>query len=186
LTSIVIPNSVTSIGYRVFIECTNLTSITVDNANANYSSLDGVLFNKNKTTLILFPGGKGGSYTTIPNSVTSIGGYAFIGCTNLTSVVIPNSVTSIGDNAFRECTNLTSIAIPNSVTIIGYNAFYLCANLPSIAIPTSVTTIGNDAFLSSGLLTVTIANNQVISGTLFASPASGVFFFGRTVATFPF
>jgi hypothetical protein len=170
----------------VFIECTNLTSITVDNANANYSSLDGVLFNKNQTTLITFPGGKGGSYTTIPNSVTSIGDYAFNQCTNLTSVVIPNSVTSIGDSAFRECTNLTSVVIGNSVTIIGYNAFYLCANLTSIAIPTSVTTIGNGAFLSSGLLTVTIANNQVISGTSFASPTDnppGVAFFGKTVAT---
>jgi hypothetical protein len=143
----------------VFIECTNLTSITVDNANANYSSLDGVLFNKNKTTLILFPGGKGGSYTTIPNSVTSIGDYAFEFCTNLTSITIPNSVTFIGD-AFQFCTNLTSITIPNSVTSIGGNAFLSSG---------------------SGLLTVTIASGQLG----ITSPASGVSFFGATVNTVP-
>jgi hypothetical protein len=123
------------------------------------------------------------SYTA---TTTTIPGVQVPGAAQLISVVIGNTVTSIGQNAFPECANLTSVVIGNSVTIIGYNAFYLCANLTSIAIPTSVTTIGNGAFLSSGLLTVTIANNQVISGTSFASPTDnppGVAFFGKTVAT---
>ena len=94
----------------------------MDALNSVYSSVDGVLFNKNQTTLIQCPGGKAGSYT-IPNSVTSIGDCAFVDCTSLTSVTIPNSVTSIGDEAFSGCTSLTNVTIPNSVTSIGDEAF---------------------------------------------------------------
>ena len=100
LTSITIPNSVTSIGDGAFEDCNNLASITVNSNNNNYSSQDGVLFNKNKTTLIQYPMGNTRTSYTIPNSVTSIGGYAFYSCDNLTSITIPNSVTSIGDHAF--------------------------------------------------------------------------------------
>ena len=83
---------------------------------------------------------------TIPNSVTSIGYQAFSDCANLTSVTIPNSVTSIGERAFYGCSSLTSVTIPNSVTSIGYEAFYCCTSLTSITIPNSVTSIGNGAF----------------------------------------
>ena len=83
---------------------------------------------------------------TIPNSVTSIGNYAFADCTGLTSIIIPNSVTSIGDYAFYGCTGLTSIDIPNSVTSIGSGAFSGCTGLTSITIPSSVTSIGSGAF----------------------------------------
>jgi len=131
LTSVTIPNSVTSIGHSPFSRCTGLTSINVDPNNAYYSSEDGVLFNKNKTTLVQYPAGKQGAYT-IPNSVTSIGQSAFIGCTGLTSVTIPNSVTSIGQSAFIGCTGLTSVTIPNSVTSIGQSVFTDCTNLTSI------------------------------------------------------
>ena len=79
--------------------CTGLTSIVVDASNPVYSSQDGVLYNKAKTMLIQYPGGKSGGFI-IPGSVTSIGDYAFYGCTGLTSVTIPDSVTSIGDGAF--------------------------------------------------------------------------------------
>ena len=89
-----IPASVTSIGNGAFADCPSLTSIHVDAANPAYSSTNGVLFDKAQATLLQFPGGLGGSYT-IPNSVTSIGDYAFVGC-GLTSVTLPNSVTSIG------------------------------------------------------------------------------------------
>ena len=82
----------------------------------------------------------------IPSSVTSIGDWAFYGCTGLTSITIPSSVTSIGDGAFSDCTGLTSITIPSSVTSIGDYAFSDCTGLTSITIPSSVTSIGDWAF----------------------------------------
>ncbi len=108
LTSVTIPDSVTSIGVRAFYVCTSLTSIEVDNKNPNYCSVDGVLFNKDKTTLIQCPGGKAGAYT-IPDSVTTIGDSAFYYCTSLTSVTIGDSVTSIGYRAFYDCDSLTNV-----------------------------------------------------------------------------
>ena len=140
-----IPNSVTSIGDMAFCGCTSLTAIEADPANPSYSSLDGVLFDKTRTELIQFPGGKTGAYT-IPNAVTSIGRWAFYGCTKLTSVTIPNSVTSIKWYAFYGCTRLTSVTIPNSVTSIGDGVFCYCPSLTSVVIPNSVTSIGDGAF----------------------------------------
>ena len=102
LTSVTIPNSVTSIGIQAFYDCTGLTEINVDENNTAYSSIDGVLFNKSQTELVCYPYGKQGAYV-IPNSVTSIGDYAFYKCSSLTSVTIPNSVTSIGEAAFYRC-----------------------------------------------------------------------------------
>lgn len=128
LRSVTIPNSVTNIGEMAFRYCLSLTSINVSANNSNYSSVDGVLLNKDKTMLITCPEGKSGIYT-IPNSVTSIGKWAFSGCDNLTSVTIPNSVTSIGEQAFSHCNSLTSITIPNSVTTVGNNTFN---NLPAL------------------------------------------------------
>ena len=117
--------SVTSIGDWAFYDCRGLTGINVDENNTVYSSIDGVLFNKLQTELILYPRRKQGTYT-IPNSVTSIGSYAFSGCSGLTSIDIPSSVTSIGNSVFSRCTGLTSVTIPNSVTSIGQYAFVYC------------------------------------------------------------
>ena len=117
LTSVTIPNSVTSIGDWAFDGCNNLTNITVDIENENYSSENGILFNKDKTELICFLSAKSDSSYTIPNSVTSIGSYAFSGCDNLTSITIPNSVTSIGIYAFRNCDNLTIYCKSNSTAL---------------------------------------------------------------------
>ena len=151
LTSITIPNSVTSIGSSAF-GCSNLTSINVSDNNKNYSSVDGVLFNKDKTEIIKYPVKKEGTAYQIPNSVTSIGDYAFAGC-SITSITIPNSVTSIGYGAFDTCSSLTSITIPNSVTSIGDEAFDNCSSLTSVTIPESVTSIGSWTFHGCSSLT---------------------------------
>ena len=163
LTSITIPNSLTSIGEYAFYGCDALTSINVDVNNPNYCSIDGVLFDKNQTTLIKYPRGKQGASYIIPNSVTSIGECAFYGCDALTSVTIPNSVTSIGNSAFRDCCALSSITIPNSVTSIGNSAFSGCDALTSITIPNSVTSIGHSAFKDCKKLTSITIPDSVTS-----------------------
>ena len=146
LKSLTIPSSVTSIGNRAFRICDNLSEINVSASNATYSSLDGVLFDKNKTRLIQYPAGKPGTKYNIPNGVISIGDSAFMECLSLTSMSIPVSVTSIGDFAFMRCSGLSNITISNSVTSIGYRAFAYCTTLTDIQIPDSVTSIGNAAF----------------------------------------
>ena len=130
LTNVTIPASVTNIVLGAFQGCTGLFAITVDAANPNYSSLDGILFNKNRTTILICPAGKAGNYA-IPANVTSIGFSAFAGCTDLTDVTIPAGVTNIGNLAFLGCTSLTNIIIPASVTNFGFDAFANCPNLPA-------------------------------------------------------
>ena len=166
LTSVTIPANVIRAD-EVFSGCENLQTINVDPNNRQYSSQDGVLFNKEKSTLLLCPGGKV-SYT-IPNSVTRIEHRAFSGCSRLTSVTIPNSVTTIGMASFFECSSLTNITIPNSVTEIGWSAFSGCSSLTSITIPNSVTNIEWYAFADcSSLTNVTIPNSVTeIGGYMF-------------------
>ena len=114
-------------------------NITEDLNDFEYSGAEGnyaITGVKNKSAVTL----------TIPNSVTSIGGFAFSGCSSLTNIIIPNSVTSIGYGAFDECSSLTSITIPNSVVRIGSHAFEYCKDLTTIKIPDSVKEIGDYAF----------------------------------------
>ena len=186
LTSVTIGNSVTSIGNSAFSNCSGLISIIVDESNPSFSSIEGILYNNDATTLIYCPitkktvtipnsvtsidysafyGCSGLTSVTIPNSVTSIGNYAFYGCSGLTSVTIPNSVTSIGERAFSGCSGLTSVTIGNSVTSIGYYAFSGCYGLTSVTIPNSVTTIVQSAFSNCrGLTSVTIGNSVTSIG----------------------
>ncbi len=144
LTSVTIPESVTSIGSSAFGGCTSLKNISVDDANSRYFSLDGVLFLHN--SIISYPAGKTQSHYIIPDNVTSIGQYAFSGCTGLSNITIPDSFTEIGQSAFDGCTGLINITIPDSVTKIGQSAFNGCTGLNSIIIPNNVTSIGSSAF----------------------------------------
>ena len=170
LTSVTIPDNVTSIGDEAFYYCLSLTTITVKTNNPAYSSLDGVLFNKNQTTLIQWPGGRAGSFT-IPNSVTSIVSYAFSDCYRLNSVTIGTNITSIGSSVFEYCSSLTNMTIPNSVNSIGSYAFEYCSSLTSFTIPNSVTNIGSYAFDYCSSLT------NVMIGASVKSIGNGAFYY---------
>ncbi|MGN1166344.1 MAG: leucine-rich repeat domain-containing protein [Lachnospiraceae bacterium] len=165
VTNISIPSSVTFIRSSSFGEWENLKEITVSEDNLHYSSNDGVLFNKDKTILLLCPKGYTDNSYVIPNSVASIGQDAFSKCKILKNITIPDSVTSIGTGAFSECRSLESITIPDGVTSIGNKAFYYCVVLKSITIPDSVTSIGTGAFYDcEGLESIDIPDGVTIIG----------------------
>ena len=149
ITSIVIPDSVISIGVSTFSGCTSLAEITVSPDNKNYSSVDGVLFNKDGSELIIYPKGNGRSAYTVPEGVTSISGSAFSGCTSLKEIVIPDSVTTIGSSAFEGCTSLSKVKLSNNLTIIEERTFYDCTSLAEIVIPDSVTEIRSNLDLGA-------------------------------------
>ena len=155
LTSVTIPNSVTSIGGYAFFDChftkenfVNNSSLSAEENNYwrarlhDYETEDGLLIDSTSVAFCR----KNADVIAIPNGVTSIGDYAFQGCSGLTSVTIPNSVTSIGNYAFSGCSGLTSVTIPNSVTSIGECAFARCSGLTSVTIGNSVESIGKSAF----------------------------------------
>jgi len=146
ITSIEIPEGIISIAGRPFTYCVSLTDINVDSNNSAFASVDGVLFNKEKTEIIAYPEGKTETDYVIPQGVTSIGKAAFFNCVNLETVEIPKTVSKIGASAFSQCSNLKSIDIPKGVTIINEGAFNKCAALKSVEIPRGVRTIDTSAF----------------------------------------
>lgn len=179
LTSLTIPNSVTVIGSGAFDNCTNLksinipysvkninvafelctslTSISVDKNNPIYDSRNNcnAIIESSTNELLL-----GCKNTIIPNSVTSIGGCAFSGCKDMSSIIIPNSVTSIGNSAFYGCRGMTNFSIPSSVTSIGEGAFSSCQDLIEISISQNLEEIGFDTFyLCTNLTSIHLPNN---------------------------
>ena len=163
LTSVVIPSSVTTFGDHVFSGCTRLASISVEANNSIFDSRGNcnAIIKTSSNMLII-----GCMNTIIPNSVTSIGDYAFSGCSTLTSLAIPNSVTSIGKYAFSGCSGLISITIPNGVINLGNNAFWSCTDMTSITISNSVETIGNYTFsCCSSLTSITIPSSVTAIGS---------------------
>ena len=204
LTSIEIPESCTTISDGSFADCGKLF-INVNVKNANYSSIDGVLFTADKSKLIIYAKGKiqsAQSAYIVPESVTSIGDACFSGassltsitlpsaltaiphscfsgCSSLTSITIPEGVTSIGSSAFRGCSSLTSITIPEGVTIIDYSTFGGCSSLTSITIPSSVTSIkGNSSSFNYGAFNGCSSLKTIICKAIQAPSASNYPFGG--------
>ena len=175
LTSVIIPDSVTSIGNNTFYNCNALTSVTIGNgvttlgyyAFESCSALTTVTIGRNLTTIGPYAFYHCTSLTTmtIPDSITDIGNNAFDSCSALTSVTIGNGVTTIWDETFIFCKSLTTITIGNNVTTIENNAFDSCTSLTSLTIGRNVTTIGPYAFYScSSLTTVTIPSSVIAIG----------------------
>ena len=163
LSSVTIPNSVTNIGDDAFADNAGftgggLTNITVGAGNPDYSSINGVLFDKNQTMLIQFPVGLPGSYSyTIPSSVTNIVDSAFALGLGLTNIALSSNLTSIGEEAFLFCDRLTSVIIPGSVTNIGESAFDVCTSV------TNITFLGNAPALADS----TEFSDDFVSGPVY-------------------
>ncbi|HBM97803.1 MAG TPA: hypothetical protein DD413_00115 [Ruminococcus sp.] len=167
LKGVTISDSVTEIGVDAFRDCTSLEFINVASNNLSYSSVDGVLFNKDKTELIRYPAKKESISYIIPNTVTSIVWYAFMDSTNLKSVTISDSVTEIGRGVFLNCPSLESVTISNNLKVIRSSVFESCPNLKSVTIPSSVTKIGSSAFsYCLSLESVTIPNSVTAIGSV--------------------
>ena len=160
LKQISIPESVTDIGAGAFGNCPALTAITVAEGNTAYCSDGGILFSKDKTTLVQYPAGKPETSYTIPAGVTAVQGGAFSG-TALTSVTIPESVTVIGRNAFYLCEALTAATVPDGVTSIENGTFSYCSALTKVTLGNGVTNIGTRAFSGcTALAEMTVAATE--------------------------
>ena len=181
LTEIRLPAGLTDFTVDALYGCTALANIYTDAENASYASVDGVLFSKDLSTVILYPVGRTAETYAIPAGTTTVGSSAFASCKYLTAVTVPNSVTSIGSDAFEYCSALTSVNIPEGVTSLsgtfqgcsalteinlpstltslGTRTFYACRNLKQITIPAGVTSVGEFTFEGcSALASVTFPN----------------------------
>ena len=154
LNSVDIPSSVATVESAAFAGNTDLIKINVDENNINYIDEDGILFSKDKSTLIQYPSGKTEESYKVPSSVKILAPYSFNYCSMLNSIEILNSITAIEEGAFAECNNLKEITIPDSITSIREFTFEGCSELTSITIPNSVTSIEKNAFLFCDKLTI--------------------------------
>lgn len=205
LTSLTIPNSVTTIEYGAFSYCSSLTNATIGTGVTNlsapligcstllainvapgnmfYSSVDGILFNKEQTTLVQYPAGKGENSYTIPDTVTGVQGDSFNNCHNLNSITIPDSVTDIEYGAFRYAFGLTSITIPDSVTNLGSATFMYCTDLASVTIGNRLGKLADNTFaFCSKLTNVTLPSSVTNLGSLAfegCSTLRGIYFEGN-------
>ena len=149
LATVSIGSGLTTIGNNAFYACWALTQFNVDEANEAYCSDGGVLFNKDKTTLLQYPAGKTETDYAVPASVTSIAKYAFAVSNALTEVTLPEGLTEIAEYAFAWCRNLTKISLPKSLDNIGNMAFNECTGLTEMTVlATTPPTVGTDVFLN--------------------------------------
>ena len=153
ITEVNIPASAINIGGWVFDYCSALTAIHVAEGNTAYSSEDGVLFNKDKTTLVCYPIGKTETTYTVPATVTNFTTSAFENCTALAQINLPNSLTDMANRTFYGCTSLTEVTLPDGVTrLMGFN-FTDCSALEKVTLPEGITYIGSGAFKNCSVLT---------------------------------
>ncbi len=141
-----LPSTVEYVSPGAFDMSTNLKEIAVSSSNKYFTCSDGILYNKDMTTLVAFPIGKSGSFT-VPESVVTIGDLAFFGCYNLTSVKMYNNVLSIGQNAFENCWNLNYLKLSDNLQILGFRALAGCNSLKEIHLPYSIKSFGTHALL---------------------------------------
>ncbi len=160
LTEVSIGSGVTNIAPR-FSACHGLAKIVVGARNAVYSSVDGVLFNKSRTTLIQCPEGRSGSYT-VPGGVTRLADNAFADCTRLTNISLPDSVTIIGNRAFGYCAHLTGMTIPDGATSLGEDALRGCSALVDVSIGSSVTNVGRKLSGCDSLARITVDTRNTV------------------------
>ena len=158
LTEIYISKNITKIDELAFASCDNISAFLVDEENEYFSSFDGILFNKDLTTLVCYPPNTDNTQYSVPDSVTSIGTGAFYE-SNLIEISLPDGLLNIGEGAFAYCENLTGIQIPNSVTLLDAYAFIGCINMLEIEISQSITYIGVNTFTQTGLKNIVIPNN---------------------------
>ena len=163
LTGIFIPESVSTIGSHVFLNCDNLIRIDVDENNPNYlSDSYGVLFNKEQTQLLCFPAGNPHKVYSIPEGVTKIDRYGFMGVKNLESISIPIGIKEINSETFENCVSLSNIDLPSSLSNIGIKAFKGCKSLTSIELPCNLTRIQTQAFSDcTGLIKIRIPGSVI-------------------------
>ncbi len=165
LIDITIPASVISIANDVFTLCPVFENIFVSASNNDYTDIDGVLFSKDELTLIIYPEGNSRTSYLIPEGVTTIKEYSFIGCNNLVSITMPNSVSLAGQEAFRSCSNLSSINLSTSLTSLAVGIFSNCPSLASLSIPNNITNIEYQAFSESGLTSITLPSSVEVIGS---------------------
>ena len=185
LATVTVPSGIKAIEYSAFASCSSLAEIKVDENNANFMGVDGILYSKDGKTLVLYAPGNEATSFTVPNGVTLIAAFAFMYtehleeviisgsvrdmqrafqyCKSIKTAVISNGVTEIGDSAFYNCANLTSVTLPDSVTHVRDFAFYSCKSLAGLNWPSQLKSIGSDAFASCKALETAILPESVTS-----------------------
>lgn len=175
LAAVSIHAGITQIGPAAFAYCVNLTGISVAGENPNYCSVDGVLFNKDKTTLMVHPARKGNSQYTVPDGVKIVDEYAFYDTDTLLTITIPDSVEAIGNYAFYYCDKATAISLGNGVKTIGDYAFYSCKALTELNLPDSLESIGKYAYAwCQGITSINTGNGVKTIGNYAFNYCSGL------------
>lgn len=165
LTELSIPDTVVSLGELPLVG-SEIANIVVGENNSVYKSVDGNLYSKDGTELLIYPSAKKATSFTVPESVTSIGDYAFYYCGNLETVVLPENLLSIGKEAFFQCEKLSSVVLPENLQSIGNSAFTYC-NITSVVVPANVVDMGYGVFSACKHLTTATIESEYVGDNMF-------------------